>query len=211
MELEVLPGTPGLTLAEVRHVLVPGRGRNRDGTGLNLEGEARCRLAVELAVPGRIVCSGYKSPIDHKGRAWTSPEGEVFQGIPEADLMRSWLLDAGVPPEVIGVERHSVDTVSNLLRSEHEGHFGGGQPVAIVAQRGHLSRILSVIAPRTLRRPYLGVVAPGEPRESPLAAPVSWLVGAALPRDARAAIAAVERRSRLLWRTAEHLGKRDYY
>ena len=49
----------------------------------------------------------------------------------------------------------------------------GDEVHAIVAQRGHLSRILTVVAPRTLRRGYLGVVVParGPTRENPLAGP----------------------------------------
>ncbi|MEU4560870.1 YdcF family protein [Actinoplanes sp. NPDC023936] len=213
MDVEVLPGTPGLTLASVEHVLVPGHGRDATGTGLNPGGTDRCRVAAALGVPGRIVCSGYKSPIDRKGTSWTTPEapGETFQGVPEADLMRAWLIEAGVAPHVIRVERHSVDTVTNLLRAEHEGHFGDDRPVAVVAQRGHLRRILSVVAPRTLRRPYLGVVVPGPARETALATLVSRLISAHLPSDPAAAIAAATRRSELLWGTAERLGKRSYH
>ncbi|MFF0374731.1 YdcF family protein [Actinoplanes missouriensis] len=213
MDVEVLPGTPGLTLDSVAHVLVPGHGRDATGAGLNPGGADRCRVAAALGVPGRIVCSGYKSPIDHKGTQWTTTEapGEIFQGVPEADLMRAWLIEAGVAPHVIRVERHSVDTVTNLLRAEHEGHFGDDRPVAVVAQRGHLRRILSVVAPRTLRRPYLGVVVPGATRETPLAALVSRLISARLPPDPAAAITTATRRSQLLWRTAEQLGKRTYH
>lgn len=214
----MVPGTAGLTLGEVAHVLVPGHGRDLDATGLNPGGIERCRLAAELhgsGLTGRIVCAGYKSPIDGKGRPWTTPEapGESFQGVPEADLMRSWLLAAGVPEAVIRVERHSVDTVTNLLRAEHEGHFGDDRPVAIVAQRGHLLRILSVVAPRTLRRPYLGVLVPvpGRARENPLAVPVSRLICGRLPADPAAAIATATRRSGLLWGAARRLGKRGYY
>ncbi|MEU4691049.1 ElyC/SanA/YdcF family protein [Actinoplanes sp. NPDC023714] len=213
MRFEVLAGTPGLTLSQVAHVLIPGHGRNADATGLTPRGEARCRAAASLRLPGRIVCAGYKSPIDHKGTPWSTPDapGETFQGVPEADLMRSWLLSAGIPDETIHVERHSIDTVTNLLRAEHEGHFGDDGPVAIVAQPGHLRRILSVVAPRTLRRPYLGVVVPGPARENPLAAPVSRFISAALPPDLAAAIALAERRSLRLWTTAQRLGRRTYY
>ncbi|MEU4424595.1 YdcF family protein [Actinoplanes sp. NPDC024001] len=215
MGFDVLPGTAGLTLADVAHILVPGHGRDSEGAGLNPGGADRCRQAAELhrsGLPGVIVCSGYKSPIDGKGRPWTVA-GETFQGVPEADLMRSWLLTAGIPEAVIRVERHSVDTVTNLLRAEHEGHFGDDRPVAVVAQRGHLRRILSVIAPRTLRRAYLGVVVPAADatRENPLAVPVSRLISARLPADPAAAIAAATHRAELLWGTARRLGKRGYH
>jgi hypothetical protein len=204
VEFEVLPGTPGLTLDRVAHVLVPGHGRNHDGSGLTPGGADRCRTALALhlalAVPGLIVCSGHKSPADRKG------------GLPEADLMRAWLVSAGADPAVLRVERHSVDTVTNLLRSEHEGHFGDDRPVAVVAQRAHLRRILSVVAPRTLRRPYLGVVVPGgAPRENPLAAPMSRLITTGLPADAPAAIEAATHRAERLWHLAGLLGKRSYH
>lgn len=241
----MLPGTAGLTLAEVAHILVPGHGRNHDGAGLNPGGADRCRTAHTLhdhlaggptaragvtaraglsARAGLIVCAGYKSPVDGKGAAWTSPEapGETFRGVPEADLMRSYLVAAGTDPAVIRVERHSVDTVTNLLRAEHEGHFGDDSPVAIVSHRAHLHRILTVIAPRTLRRPYLGVVVPDTPTdpsvsglrptgENLLAAPISRLISAFLPTDPAAAIAKATHRSERLWRTAQLLGKRSYH
>ncbi|MEV6306857.1 ElyC/SanA/YdcF family protein [Actinoplanes sp. NPDC051861] len=210
MGFEVLPGTPGLTLASVAHVLVPGHGRNASASALTPGGEARCRLAASLALPGVIVCAGYKSPIDHKGTPFAAASGEVFRGVPEADLMRAWLVAAGVPEHVIRVERHSVDTVTNLLRAEYEGHFGDNRPVAIIAQRGHLRRILT-LAPRLLRRPFLGVVVPGPTRENPLATPLSRLISAHLPPDPTAAIQTATHRAERLWRVAELLGKRAYH
>jgi hypothetical protein len=215
VRFEVLPGTPGLRLAEVAHVLVPGHGRDPAATGLNPGGTERCRVAAELylsGLTGVIVCCGYKSPIDGKGQPW-SMSGESFSGVPEADLMRNWLLAAGVPAAVIRAERHSVDTVTNLLRAEHEGHFGDDRPVAIVAQRGHLNRILTVVAPRTLRRPYLGVIVPalGRAWENPLATPGSRLISARLPADPNAAIAEATRRAELLWGAVRRLGKRSYH
>ncbi|MEU4162597.1 ElyC/SanA/YdcF family protein [Actinoplanes sp. NPDC026670] len=215
MEFEVMPGTPGLSLSQVAHVLVPGHGRNHDASGLTPGGADRCctALAVHSALSpgGVVVCSGYKSPADRKGET-VQTGGETFQGVPEADLMRVWLLAAGADPAVLRVERHSVDTVTNLLRAEHEGHFGDDRPVAIVAQRGHLRRILSVVAPRTLRRPYLGVVVPGgAPRENPLAVPVSRLILAGLPADPATAITAATRRAERLWQLAGLLGRRSYH
>jgi hypothetical protein len=218
VELQVLSGTPGLTLDQVAHVLVPGHGRSADGAGLNPGGADRCRIALAVhrhLGRGLIVCAGYKSPVDGKGEPWTTPEapGETFHGVPEADLMRGWLVDAGANPDVIRVERRSIDTVTNLLRAEHEGHFGDGGPVAIVAQRGHLSRILTVVAPRTLRRAFLGVVVPatGPTREHPLAMPVSRAISAFLPPDPTASIAIASRRAETFWRTAQRFGKRSYH
>lgn len=218
MDFKVLSGTPGLTLNQVAHILVPGYGRSADGTGLNPGGADRCRIALTLhrhLERGVIVCAGYKSPVDGKGEAWTTPAapGETFRGVPEADLMRDWLLAEGADPDVIRVERRSIDTVTNLLRAEHEGHFGDRRPVAIVAQHGHLKRILTVVAPRTLRRAYLGVVvpAPGPARENPLAGVVSRVICAFLPADPAAAIATASRRAEGVWRTAQRLGKRSYH
>lgn len=215
MEFEVLPGTPGLSLDGVAHVLVPGHGRNQDASGLTPGGADRCRVALAvhhaLSRRGLVVCSGYKSPADRKGAVVHIGAG-TFRGVPEADLMRDWLLAAGADPAVLRVERHSVDTVTNLLRAEHEGHFGDDRPVAIVAQRGHLRRILSVVAPRTLRRPHLGVVVPGgAERENPLAVPMSRLIAAGLPTDPAAAIGAATARAERLWQLAGLVGKRSYH
>ncbi|MBO3738458.1 YdcF family protein [Actinoplanes flavus] len=216
MEFEVLPGTAGLTLARVTHILVPGHGRDAAGTGLTPGGVDRCRTAADLhrrLGRGLIVCSGYKSPVDGKGDPWTGPgaAGETFRGVPEADLMRDRLVAAGIGDSSIRVERHSVDTVTNLLRAEHEGHFGDDRPVAIVAQAGHLRRILAVVAPRTLRRPYLGVVVPGGVPEHPLARPVSRLICAGLPREPALAITTATRRAERLWGLARRLGRRSYH
>jgi uncharacterized SAM-binding protein YcdF (DUF218 family) len=168
MDFEVLPGTRGLALDQVAHILVPGRGRDAAGFDLTPPAAARVAVAGSLfrevvgAHGGRVVCSGYKSPADDKGSPWTTPDapGEIFQGRPEADAMRQALIAAGFDPDFVRAERHSVDTVTNLIRSENESHFGDPRPVAIVSHRSHLRRILTVIAPRTLRRPYLGVVVP---------------------------------------------------
>jgi hypothetical protein len=40
------------------------------------------------------------------------------------------------------------------------GYFPDDRPVAIVAQKEHLARMIHEIAPRTLQRRYIGVVAP---------------------------------------------------
>ncbi|WIM97977.1 ElyC/SanA/YdcF family protein [Actinoplanes oblitus] len=231
LSFEILPGTPGLALAEVAHVLVPGRGRTATGDGLTPEGAARVAVAADLfrtlgADRGVIVCAGYKSPADHKGRPWTTPEapGEVFCGVPEADLMRDALLASGGDPFLVRAERHSVDTVTNLLHAE--SHFGDSRPVAIVSQRSHLQRILPIIAPRTLRRPYLGVVVPplspgAVPSSMPGVVPppdsehfladlASRVIAARLPADPARAATVATRRAVLLWRLAQALGKREY-
>jgi len=219
---EIRPGTAGLTLADVAHILIPGRGRDHTGFELNEGGHAGVDVACELyqtvtgTRAGIIVCSGYKSPIDLAGAEWSPPEApqEVFHGMPEADLMRQRLLELSIPRQAIAVERHSIDTVTNLLRSELEDHFGDSRPVAIVAQADHLHRILSVIAPRTLRRPYLGVVVPDADvgrRFAPAAATaVSRLILAGLPRSPAAAIAVATSRAGRLWGLARLIGVRQY-
>ena len=126
--------------------------------------------------------------------------------------MRDSLVGLGVAPEYIFVERHSIDTTSNFLRSELEGHFGDSRPVAIVAQPAHLIRMISIIAPRTLRRPYLGVVVPEteESRESRLVSAVSAMILACLPSDACRAIRKAERRATGMWHIARLAGIREY-
>ncbi|GAA1626580.1 ElyC/SanA/YdcF family protein [Actinoplanes couchii] len=206
MEFEVLPGTPGLTLASVAHVLIPGYGRLADATALTLGGTDRCRTGLALHRSlgrGVVVCSGYKSPSDHTGTPRVI-DGRSYQGVPEADLMRSWMVGAGADPGLVRAERDSVDTVTNLLRSDT--CFGDSRPIAIVSHRGHLRRILSVIAPRTLRRSYLGVVVPGDPlHEKPIISVMSWLTTVGLPPSPDRAIAAATRRSELMWKLSRFL------
>jgi hypothetical protein len=133
--------------------------------------------------------------------------------MPEADIMRAELIKMGVNDSDVRVERHSIDTAANFLRSESEGHFGDARPVAIVAQAAHLRRMLSVIAPRTLRRPYLGVVVPEvvQANESPLVSVVSRVVLTHLPDNAEEAVKVAERRSRLIWKLARVFDLPDYY
>ena len=221
MQFEVVFGTDGLTTDDVAHVLVPGRGRNGSGFGLSDEGMDRVIVAhlfyesIARSRRGGIVCSGYKSPVDLNGTKWSPSDSpaEVFCGMPEADLMKATLVNLGVDEEDVKVERHSIDTATNFLRSELEGHFGDNKPVAVIAQAAHLRRMLSVIAPRTLRRPYLGVVV-GEADvtdESVFANLVSRAVLAALPSDPQRAISVAERRVRYMWGAARALGVRQYH
>lgn len=221
MTIEIIEGRSSVSLSDLAHVLVPGRGRDSTGTGLTADARDRVVVARTLydltvqANKGRIICSGYKSPSDLKGESWSPPDspGEVFRGIPEADIMRAELIRLGVPETDVYAERHSVDTVTNFLRSEREGWFGDARPVAIVAQRSHLERMLRVIAPRTLRRPYLGIVVSEaqESAENPLASLVSACVLARLPAGDQRAIEVAHRRAQRFWRAARLVRKRDYY
>lgn len=218
--METIGGRGIVSLPELAHVLVPGRGRDATGTGLTPSGQDRvavARMLYDIAVRpnnGRVICSGYKSPSDKKGEDWSPADApdEVFRGIPEADIMRSELIRLGIPEAYVYAERHSIDTTTNFLRSEREGWFGDARPVAIVAQRPHLNRMLRVIAPRTLRRPYIGVVVPetDECEESPLASLVSSSILACLPEGLRA-IDIAERRAGRLWRLAWLAGVREYH
>jgi uncharacterized SAM-binding protein YcdF (DUF218 family) len=219
MRFETIGAAGGASFHDVAHVLVPGRGRDDTATGLTADARNRvktARVLYDVAVrpkEGRIICSGYKSPIDRKGANWSTADapGEIFHGIPEADIMRTELLRLGVREADVYAERHSIDTVTNFLRSELEGWFGDARPVAIVAQRSHLERMLRVIAPRTLRRPYLGVVVPEaqERAESPMASVVSACILAGLPT--RRAIDVAQRRAEWFWRAAGLVGVRQYY
>ena len=127
--------------------------------------------------------------------------------------MRAQLISLGVDEQDIYAERQSIDTATNFLRSELEGYFGDSRPVAIVAQRSHLNRILRIVAPRTLRRPYLGVPVHEEIEsgESPAASIVSAAVLAWLPDSTDKAIAVAQRRATLIWRLARMAGMRQYY
>jgi hypothetical protein len=220
MGFRTVAGTDGLGFDSVVHVLVPGRGRDHTGFGLNAGALDRVAVAKALfdrvvqRAHGRVVCSGYKSPMDFQGAPWHSDDApqRTYRGVPEAELMRRELLRQGVPADVVRAECESIDTVTNFLRAELEGHFGDDRPVAIVAQEHHLDRMISVIAPRTLRRPYLGVIVPEkDPRaESPLATLASKLIVTALPQKPGRAIHQATVRAEWIWRTARLAGMRQY-
>src|SRR6266498_3411635 len=167
--IQIMPGTRELRVEDVTHIIIPGGGRDKGGDGLSAASHDRVTYAGALYRQlnlgeqcGRIVCSGYKSPADRRGAPW-SPEDvptETFAGIPEADSMRQVLRSLGISDAVIRVERYSIDTVTNFVRAEAEGSFGDDRPVAIVSHRSHLERILQIVAPRTLKRRFLGVAVP---------------------------------------------------
>ena len=166
-----MPGILGPDdVGEIVHLMIPGRGRSANGMGLSEQTAERVRHAAKIYKKlglwykgGRIICSGYKTPGDMSGVECVH-EGEPFDGKPEAVAMKELLTRLGIPEEAIAVECHSIDTAMNFVRSEQEGHFGkfGSQddhrPVGIVAQRGHLGRMIEHIAPKTLQRRYLGFI-----------------------------------------------------
>ena len=168
MAYEIMEGSPGLRLDEVAHVLLPGRGRNQTGDGLSKIGEQRTDYAADFYIDqllseinGVIVPTGYKTPRDKAGVLWMPEDSnEQFRGIPEADCTKARLILRGIGASAIHVERHSIDTVTNFARSEAEGHFPDDRPTVIVAQGPQLERIIERIAPRTLRREFMGIVVP---------------------------------------------------
>jgi hypothetical protein len=218
VEFVIAAGTRDLRLGDVAHVMVPGRGRDQTGFGLSADALDRLTVARELydhitgPASGRIVCAGYKSPNDNAGTPWRSgePPYRVFTGMPEGELMKRELVSRGVPAAAIGAECSSIETVTNFLHAENGGYFGDQRPVAVVAQADHLRRIMSVIAPRTLRRPYLGVVVPQRlPGSEPWAATLaSMLIVVALPKDPSAAVDRATSRANLVWRIVKAAGKR---
>ena len=168
---EVLEGTPGLSINDVAHVMLPGRGRDATGNDLSQQTFNRVVIGAELFFDQRleekdgvIVCSGNKTPSDRNGERGWHPEdsNEQFIGVPEADSMRKVLRKLGIADSLIRVERHSIDTVTNFANTEAENHFGEGdkRPVAIIAQEQHLNRMIKKIAPRTLRRDFMGIIVP---------------------------------------------------
>jgi hypothetical protein len=173
-DYEVLGRSHDLLIEDVAHVLLPGRGRDPSGYDLSEQSRERTIFTAgfyteqRLAdIGGIIVASGYKTPSDSNGDLW-SPEDspdEHFLGRPEADSMRLLLIQHGVGHAAIHVERHSIDSVTNFVNSENQGHFPDNRPTAIIAQREHLNRMVKLIAPKTLRREFLGIVVPedGEP------------------------------------------------
>ena len=208
---EVLDGSPGLTLAEVRHVIVPGRGRNETGDGLSQHSLERADYAATFFIDqqledsnGVIVPTGYKTPADKTGEPWT-PLGqtlETYIGIPEAESMRLVLLRRGIGKAAISVERDSFDTVTNFVYAENRGHFPDDQPVAIVAHEKHLERMIKIIAPKTLRRDYLGIIVPDvEPRDNDniFAKVESSLVLVGIRPDSRRIIEKTTSRANKIW------------
>jgi hypothetical protein len=107
---ELLPGTPGLELPDVAHVMIPGRGRKATGEHLARASYNRVDHAAALYVEqnlaergGRIVCSGYKTPGDMHGELWSPQDTptETFVGIPESDLMRRELVARGIASSAV--------------------------------------------------------------------------------------------------------------
>jgi hypothetical protein len=162
-----------LEISQVGYLLVPGRGRQNNGTTLTIPGEARVTHAAEIyhsgLLPedfGKIVVSGYKTPAEQDSEPWTGEEVEgEYEGIPEAVLMYRSLVRYAVPRSAIAIEPDSTTTINNFARCEADGYFGDSddRPVGIIAQRDHLKRMVAIIAPHILRRKYVGIPVPEVP------------------------------------------------
>lgn len=166
--MNIVEGKRAVSIAEVEHILVPGRGRSLDGAALSSKGLERAvyaaRVWKELALTakdGVAVACGYKSPGDFGGIDFVMPgDPMVYQGIPEADLLARAMQSRGVPAERLRIERHSIDTATNLVNAESGGYFPDNKPVAIISQEEHLDRIINRVAPKVLRREFVGIVVP---------------------------------------------------
>lgn len=169
LPFKTIEGTPELDLSEVRTIFVPGRGRSADGMNLSQRAIERVDTAAQLYHAldqvTYVAVSGYKTPAENKGELWSCHDNpqpdEMYIGVPEAYSARAMLLERGVPDYHIAVEPNSIDSVTNIAYCEADATFGPlDEPVAIVAQRQHLNRIMTLIAPKILRHPYMGVIVP---------------------------------------------------
>jgi len=172
-----MEGSPGLTLDQVAHAVSPGRGRDASGYGLSTKGLLRATHAAEFIIKqgieargGVAIASGYKTPADKSGKPWSPPRSsEIFRrGKPEAYSTADAWRKLGVGAAAIRIEPRSFNSITNLVNCEYggrggsRGYFPDDRPVAIVAQEKHLERFIDVIAPKVLRRDYLGIVVPEE-------------------------------------------------
>ena len=210
--MNIVEGKCAVPIAEVEHLLVPGRGRTLDGAALSHKGLERALYAAavweELGLThkeGVAITCGYKSPGDFGGDPYMiADDPTVYRGVPEADLLARVMQNEGVPGERLRVERHSIDTVTNLVNAESGGYFPNGQPVAIVAQEEHLDRIMKHIAPKTLRRDFVGIAVPeiacDRDHDGVLASLASRAVLLGLTPKTENIAKIVQSRAELLWR-----------
>jgi hypothetical protein len=229
MNFMMVEGTPGTILDDAVHVAILGRGRDIAGMGLSDESASRAVHGAEFwsahnlsELGGSFISSGYKTPGDPHGSPWSpqpdAANAEWFTGIPEADNMDRLVgnlnpllqheYGAQVDASRRRIERASVDTVTNLAQMEAQDLFGKGdtRPVVLVGQTQHLERTLQYIAPKVLRRDYVGLVVPEVPgridEDSLLAACVSRAVvfGVSKKRHSAEQILSItDRRIRAIW------------
>ncbi len=167
MRPSILVGEAPLTLPEVECVIVPARGRSDAGKRLSLLSLDRVDFTMELLHSGTlpavmsVLCSGGWSPGEVQNlRDLPRRYAPIDRVNTEAALMRQAFIDGGLPAGILSMEDESIDSVTNLVFVEHLGYLPDGAPVAIVAQKEHLSRFIHIIAPRVLRRPFLGILVP---------------------------------------------------
>ncbi len=232
-DFEIAYSSSGVTLAETAHVLIPGRGRDSTGYGLSQATKDRLATATQLYnahlserrqqnFDGMIVTSGYKTPGDRNGNMETlldtaNNRWHTYRGYPEAYSGRLLLMhEFGVPGSLISGEINSIDSATNLVRTEQECHFDRNKisnpsgkhddrPVAIVAQSAHLARIVECIAPKTLARDFVAVIVPetGEVDEdSNFGRRFSRAVTIGLHPDTPFAIARTHVSASILWQAA---------
>jgi uncharacterized SAM-binding protein YcdF (DUF218 family) len=166
-KIVVMPGTPGLQLHEVAHILPIGRGRDKTGYWISDFTVARVEYAAMVynllglaRVNGRFCCSGGATPFDTNGEPWWHMMREqYYNGRPEAVSMAEIAHKLGIPSCHVREEPDSWDTVTNIVFTEKRRLLGDDRPMAIVAHEAHLERALKV-AKRIARRPYLGIVVP---------------------------------------------------
>jgi hypothetical protein len=223
-DFNVYSGPSNIVLAEAAHILIPGRGRDATGQGLSQHSIDRNEMAAGLYLAlhpeliagidpdidyGNVVPSGYKTPGDNNGLEIVLFDEEtgsynIYRGNPEAYSGGLLLHKRGVHRQHISPEMNSIDTVTNFVRSEQGGHFGrqDERPVAIVAQEGHLERMMDHIARKTLRRDYIGVVVPeleGPDADSLMARFFSQAVTLGLNPNSRDVVRRTDKRAQLLW------------
>ena len=221
MSFEVIDGSAGLTLDEVAHIMVPGRGRDATGVGISWKSAERTDYAATLYVAeafedreGLMVLSGNKTP------------GDKRPGIPEAEGMNNRLDQ--IAPELLALygrtvpvanrrlEARSIDTVTNFTQTEAHLLFGDDRPVAIVSHAQHLERILRYVAPKTLRRDYIGVVVPEASDQVDVDTKAAEIVsktvlfGVRKSLDRERMLRITDRRARAIWKVVDSIKKTNY-
>jgi len=189
---EYIPSTQDVSLDDIAHIIIPGRGRSVDGMDLSTISATRVDAAAafyaDLRIAeksGVIICTGYKTPADQNGEPWSDGQ-ETFQGRPEAYSMQARLVGHGIDPSRIVIEPHSVDTATNFAYSRRK--LPDTRPFGIASQREHLDRMMSVITPRLFRQAHVGLVVPDLSDEvdhdNLFARTASWLSVVGLTPDA---------------------------
>lgn len=167
VDIKVVPGTPGLRLCQVAHVVPIGRGRDKTGHSINHFTAARVEHAVAVYVELRLAeknglfcCSGGATPFDKNGQPWSHPmRRRLYRGRPEATSMIELARELGIPEGYLREEPDSWDTLTNLIFTEERRLLGDDRPTAIVGHEEHLVRALK-IAQRISTRPFIGIAVP---------------------------------------------------